>query len=203
MQPSLSHCLVVCYNPKTVPFTSREMLMPGITLVVNGVRRDIAAAADTPLLYVLRNELELSGPQFGCGLSQCGACSVLVDGKEARSCTLPVNRVAGKEVTTLEGLPARWASQRRLAVSDVTLHPVQQAWIDEQVPQCGFCQNGQIMSAKVLLDRNPNPTDAQIREGMVGVLCRCMTYYRVQAAIKRVAMVKTADGSASNQEVVA
>ena len=88
--------------------------MPGITIVVNGVRRDIASPADTPLLYVLRNELELSGPQFGCGLSQCGACSVLVDGKEARSCTLPVNRVAGKDVITLEGLPARWASQQRL-----------------------------------------------------------------------------------------
>ena len=160
--------------------------MPGITVTVNGARREIQSAGDTPLLYVLRNDLELSGPQFGCGLSQCGACSVLVDGKEVRSCVLPVGRVAGKEVTTLEGLPARWARQRALsvAVADHPLHPVQQAWIDEQVPQCGFCQNGQILTAKVLLDKNPNPTDAQIREGMQGALCRCMTYYRVQAAVR-------------------
>src|SRR5438876_10693033 len=107
-----------------------------VTLIVNGVRREIQAPDDTPLLYVLRNDLELSGPQFGCGLSQCGACSVLVDGKEARSCVLTMNRVPGKEVTTLEGLQARWASQRGLSPSESqrTLHPVQQAWIDEQVP---------------------------------------------------------------------
>src|SRR5262245_55501041 len=110
--------------------------MAGITLTVNGKRREVTSPADTPLLYVLRNELELSGPQFGCGVSQCGACSVIVDGKETRGCTLALNRVAGKEVITLEGLPARWASQRRLEASEVALHPVQQAWIDEQVPQC-------------------------------------------------------------------
>src|SRR5438034_10719241 len=163
--------------------------MPGITIIVNGTRREIQAAGDTPLLYVLRNDLELSGPQFGCGLSQCGACSVLVDGKESRSCVLPLSRVAGKEITTLEGLPERWARQRGLPASAAgqTLHPVQQAWIDEQVPECGFCQNGQIITATVLLDRNPNPSDTQIREGMAGTLCRCMTYYRVQAAIKRAA----------------
>jgi aerobic-type carbon monoxide dehydrogenase small subunit (CoxS/CutS family) len=114
---------------------------------------------------------------------------VLIDGKEARSCTLPVSRVADKEVTTLEGLPGRWAGQHGLAVASVALHPVQQAWIDEQVPQCGFCQNGQILTAKVLLDKNPSPTDAQIRQGMAGTLCRCMTYYRIQAAIKRAAKV--------------
>src|ERR1044071_60823 len=111
--------------------------MSAITLTVNGTRREVQVAADTPLLYVLRNDLELSGPQFGCGLSQCGACSVLVDGKEARSCVLPISRVANKEVTTLEGLPERWAKQRSLPASEAaqTLHPVQQAWIDEQVPQ--------------------------------------------------------------------
>ena len=162
--------------------------MPGITLVVNGVRREIASAADTPLLYVLRNELELSGPQFGCGLSQCGACSVLVDGKEARSCTLPVNRVAGKEVTTLEGLPARWASQRRLAVSDVTLHPVQQAWIDEQVPQCGFCQNGMMITAAELLEANPTPTLSEIKgafmSGASPHLCRCGSYTAILDAVR-------------------
>jgi aerobic-type carbon monoxide dehydrogenase small subunit (CoxS/CutS family) len=163
--------------------------MPGITITVNGTRREIQAAGDTPLLYVLRNDLELSGPQFGCGLSQCGSCSVLVDGKEARSCVLPLSRVGGSEITTLEGLPARWAKQRGLPAAEAaqTLHPVQQAWIDEQVPQCGFCQNGQIMTAKAMLDKNPHPTDEQIREGMSRTLCRCMTYYRIQAAIKRVA----------------
>ena len=114
--------------------------MPGITFTVNGTRREVQAPGDTPLLYVLRNDLELSGPQFGCGVSQCGACSVLVDGKETRSCVLSVSRVAGKEVTTLEGLPARWASQKGIPPSeaDPTLHPVQQAWIEEQVPQCGL-----------------------------------------------------------------
>ena len=129
----------------------------------------------TPLLYVLRNDLGLTGPRFGCGLGQCGSCTVIVDGAAVRSCVTACSSVKG-EITTLEGL-ARGG----------TLHPVQQAWIDEQVPQCGFCQNGQIMTAKVLLDRNPNPTDAQIRAGMAAALCRCMTYYRVQAAIKRAA----------------
>src|SRR5262245_54902670 len=128
------------------------MLMPGITVTVNGIRRDIASPADTPLLYVLRNELELSGPQFGCVLSQCGACSVLVDGKEARSWTLPVSGAAGNEVIAFEGLPARWASQRGIAASESVLHPVQQAWIDEQVPQCGFCQNGMMIKAAELLE---------------------------------------------------
>ena len=165
--------------------------MPSLAFTINGSRREVQAPGDTPLLYVLRNELELSGPQFGCGLSQCGACSVLLDGKEVRSCTLPVSRVADKEVTTLEGLPARWAGQHGLAVASIALHPVQQAWIDEQVPQCGYCQNGQIMSARALLNRNPNPTDAEIRTAMEGVLCRCMTYYRVQAAIKRTARGET------------
>jgi len=124
--------------------------------------RDVQAPGDTPLLYVLRNELELSGPQFGCGLSQCGACSVLVDGKESRSCMLPVSRVAGKEVTTLEGLSDRWTKQRGLPASEAgrTLHPVQQAWIDEQVPQCGFCQNGMMITAVELLDTTPSPTMA-------------------------------------------
>src|ERR1700722_17837103 len=115
-----------------------------VTITVNGSRREIQAPSDTPLLYVLRNELELSGPQFGCGLSQCGACSVLIDGKEVRSCVTPVAQAAGKEVTTLEGLSARWAHPQGLPAADAdkTLHPVQQAWIDEQVPLCGFCQSG-------------------------------------------------------------
>jgi aerobic-type carbon monoxide dehydrogenase small subunit (CoxS/CutS family) len=129
----------------------------------------------TPLLYVLRNDLDLHGPKFGCGLGQCGACTVIINGAAVRSCITPTASVRG-EVTTLEGLS-----------QDGKLHPLQQAWIDEQAPQCGFCQNGQIMTAKALLDKNPHPTDEQIRQGMAGTLCRCMTYYRVQAAIKRAA----------------
>ena len=146
-----------------------------VSLRVNGATREVDIEPSTPLLYVLRNDLGLKGPRFGCGLGQCGACTVIVDGVATRSCILPASQVRG-EVTTLEGLS-----------KDGALDPLQQAWIDEQVPQCGYCQNGQIMTAKSLLDRNPNPTDAEIREGMEGVLCRCMTYYRIQAAIKRVA----------------
>src|SRR5262252_9477861 len=134
-------------------------------IVVNGVRRDVQAPDDSPLLYVLRNDLELTGPQFGCGLSQCGACSVLMDGKEIRSCTTPLSRAAGKEITTLEGLPARWAEQRGLpkADADKTLHPVQQAWVEEQTPLCGFCQSGMMIKATELLEKTPNPTDPEIK----------------------------------------
>jgi isoquinoline 1-oxidoreductase alpha subunit len=166
--------------------------VPGITIIVNGTPREVQVAGDVPLLYVLRNDLELSGPQFGCGLSQCGACSVLVDGKEARSCVLPVSRVAGKEVTTLEGLPARWAKQCGLPASEAgqTLHPVQQAWIDEQVPQCGFCQNGMMITATELLDTTPSPTVAQIKTRFGGTsphLCRCGTYSAILDAVQRAA----------------
>src|SRR5690606_17315301 len=149
--------------------------MSVVTLRVNGATHEVDIDPSTPLLYVLRNDLGLKGPRFGCGLAQCGTCTVIVDGVAMRSCSLPAGQVRG-EITTLEGLS-----------QDGTLHPLQQAWVDEQVPQCGYCQNGQIMTAKALLDRNPNPTDAEIRQGMEGVLCRCMTYYRIQAAIKRAA----------------
>ena len=149
--------------------------MSTIRLKVNGVVHNVDVDPSTPLLYVLRNDLNLHGPHFGCGLGQCGACAVIIEGVAARSCITTVASVKG-EVTTLEGLS-----------SGGTLHPIQQAWIDEQAPACGFCQNGQIMTAKALLDRNPNPTDAQIRDGMNRTLCRCMTYYRIQAAIKRAA----------------
>ena len=167
--------------------------MPGIIFTVNGTRREVQAPGDTPLLYVLRNDLELSGPQFGCGVSQCGACSVLVDGKEARSCVLSVSRVAGKEVTTLEGLPARWASQQGSPPSETepTLHPVQQAWIAEQVPQCGFCQNGMMIKAAELLDETPSPTAAQIKDtfmsGPSPHLCRCGSYSAIVEAVKHAA----------------
>jgi len=149
--------------------------MSSITLRVNGASHKVSVEPSTPLLYVLRNDLGLEGPKYGCGLGQCGACTVIIDGAAVRSCVTPTAAVKG-EITTLEGL-----------ARDGKLHPIQQAWIDEQVPQCGFCQNGQIMTAKALLDRNPHPTDAEIRDGMAGALCRCMTYYRVQAAIRRVA----------------
>src|ERR1700687_5147509 len=166
---------------------------PGITITVNGTRREVDVAGDTPLLYVLRNDLELSSPQFGCGLSQCGACSVLVDGKESRSCVLPLSRVAGKEITTLEGLPERWPKLRGLPASDAgqTLHPVQQAWIDEQVPQCGFCQNGMMITATELLDTTPAPTVAQIKtaftSGASPHLCRCGSYSAILDAVQRAA----------------
>ncbi len=143
------------------------------TLNVNGREHTLDVDPSAPLLYILRNDLGLQGPHFGCGLGQCGLCTVIINGVATRSCITPLSSVKG-EITTLEGL-----------ATNGKLHPVQQAWIDEQVPQCGFCQNGQIMTAKALLDKNPHPTDEQIRAGMNGTLCRCMTYYRVQAAIKR------------------
>ena len=148
--------------------------MTVVTLRVNGASHEVDIDPATPLLYVLRNDLELRGPRFGCGLGQCGVCTIIVDGAAVRSCTIPASQVSG-EITTLEGLS-----------TNGMLDPLQQAWIDEQVPQCGYCQNGQIMTAKALLNQNPNPTDIEIRTGMEGALCRCMTYYRIQAAIKRV-----------------
>ena len=162
-----------------------------LTLNVNGQSHTLDVDPSTPLLYILRNDLDLRGPRFGCGLGQCGACTVIVNGVAMRSCIVPASAVRG-EITTLEGL----AKEGRL-------HPIQQAWIDEQVPQCGFCQNGQIMTAKALLDKNPRPTDAQIRDGMTGVLCRCMTYYRVQAAIQRAAKAMVAERAAVGKEVLA
>ena len=163
--------------------------MSKIALKVNGRAHTVDIDPSTPLLYILRNDLDLQGPRFGCGLGQCGACTVIIKGAAIRSCITPVSTVKG-EITTLEGL-----------AKEGKLHPLQQAWIDEQVPQCGFCQNGQIMTAKALLDKNPNPTDAEIREGMKRTLCRCMTYYRIQAAIKRGAKVIAAAQTA--KEVVA
>ena len=164
--------------------------MPSTAFIVNGTRRETSAPVDTPLLYVLRNEFELSGPQFGCGLNQCGACSVLVDGKEARACTLAVSRVAGKEVTTLEGLPARWAKLHGASAgSALALHPVQQAWIDEQVPQCGYCQSGMMIKATELLEQTPTPSVAQVKAAfMAGSsphLCRCGSYVAILDAVAR------------------
>src|SRR5579863_4242054 len=162
-----------------------------LTLKVNGKSHTVDVDPSTPLLYILRNDLDLHGPRFGCGLGQCGACTVIINGVATRSCITPASSVKS-EITTLEGL-----------AGNGKLHPIQQAWIDEQVPQCGFCQNGQIMTAKALLDKNPKPTDAQIRDTMKNTLCRCMTYYRVQAAIKRASKVIAAHEDASQKEVVA
>src|SRR5688572_8384053 len=158
-----------------------------INLRVNGSAHTLDIDPSTPLLYILRNDFDLEGPRFGCGLGQCGACTVIINGAAVRSCVTPCSAVKG-EITTLEGLS-----------KEGTLDPVQRAWIEEQVPQCGFCQNGQILTAKVLLTRNSNPTDAQIREGMAGTLCRCMTYYRIHAAIRRAATLMADAGAASDK----
>jgi aerobic-type carbon monoxide dehydrogenase small subunit (CoxS/CutS family) len=155
-------------------------------LTVNQRVQEVDAAPETPLLYVLTNDLALHGPRFGCGLAQCGSCSVLVDGVEVRSCVTPLSRVAGKSITTLEGLAAWDAAQRNLpAVPE--LHPVQQAVIDEQAMQCGYCYNGLIVKAAELLSKNPRPVDADIRTAMNGHLCRCGTYPQMLKAIHRAA----------------
>ena len=164
---------------------------------VNGVGLDTEPRPGQCLRTLLR-ESGHHDVKKGCDAGDCGACSVLLDGKEIRSCVTPVAAVSGKAITTLEGMPALYASSRGTSASaPASLHPLQQAWIDEQVPQCGYCQNGQIMTAKALLDRNPSPTDAEIRDGMEGVLCRCMTYYRIQAAIKRAASGTKPNGEAA------
>src|SRR5882672_3657983 len=153
-------------------------------ITVNGTSRTVSARPDTPLLYVLSNELNLKGPRFGCGLAQCGSCSVLVNGVETRSCVTPVSAVQGKSVTTLEGLPALYATQKKLAKTP-GLHPVQQAMIDEQAVQCGYCFNGMIIKASELLSKTPQPSETQIRSAMNGHLCRCGSYPRILKAIVR------------------
>jgi aerobic-type carbon monoxide dehydrogenase small subunit (CoxS/CutS family) len=155
-----------------------------IKINVNGRQFTVAAPPDTPLLYVLSNELQLNGPRFGCGLAQCGSCSVLVDSVERRSCVTPVSTVAGKSITTLEGLPAWYAKQKGLS-QPPALHPVQQAFIDEQAVQCGYCYNGMAIKASELLSQNAQPSDAEIRKAMNGHLCRCGTYPRILKAIQR------------------
>ena len=162
-------------------------------LRVNQRVRDIDTAPETPLLYVLSNNLELQGPRFGCGLAQCGSCSVLVDGVEMRSCVTPLSSVAGKSITTLEGLPAWYAQQKRLA-NTPELHPLQQAVIDQQALQCGYCYNGQIIKGAELLSRNPQPTVEQIRTAMNGHLCRCGTYPRMIEAIQRASRAMAGGG---------
>jgi aerobic-type carbon monoxide dehydrogenase small subunit (CoxS/CutS family) len=157
-----------------------------LTLEVNGAPATANVSPDTPLLYALTNDLGLRGPRFGCGLGQCGACSVLVDGVETRSCITPTSSVVGKSVTTLEGLPAYYAARMKLAAPP-ELHPLQEAMIKEQAVQCGYCLNGQIIKGAELLFRTPQPTDAEIRTAMNGHVCRCGMYPRIMAAIRRAA----------------
>ena len=157
--------------------------MAELSIEVNGRVWPVAAAPDTPLLYVLTNELELHGPRFGCGLAQCGSCSVLADGVEIRSCVTPVANIAGKAITTLEGLPALYAQQKGLTQTPA-LHPLQQAFIDIQALHCGYCFNGMTIKGAELLATNSKPSDAEIRAHMDGHLCRCGTYPRVMQAIK-------------------
>jgi aerobic-type carbon monoxide dehydrogenase small subunit (CoxS/CutS family) len=154
-----------------------------LKIKVNGRTSPVEASPDTPLLYVLSNELRLKGPRFGCGLAQCGSCSVLADGVEIRSCITAVADVAGKSVTTFEGLAALYAEQKGLAQAPA-LHPLQQAFIDEQAPHCGYCYNGMLIKGSELLAQAPRPTEAQIRAHMDGHLCRCGTYPRVMKAIQ-------------------
>jgi len=148
--------------------------MAKISLRVNGKTQVVDAEPDMPLLYALRNDLQLNGPKFGCGVAQCGACTVIMDGAAIRSCVTPMSAAQSKAVTTLEGLG-----------STKKMHKIQQAFVDEQALQCGYCVNGMIMTTKALLDKNPKPTDSQIKEALAGNLCRCGTHIRIVRAVKR------------------
>jgi isoquinoline 1-oxidoreductase alpha subunit len=153
-----------------------------IELKVNRKQFQLDVSPDTPLLWVIRDTLELTGTKYGCGMAQCGACTVHLEGEAVRSCVTPVSRAAGKDVTTIEGL------------SDDLRHPLQRAWIEEDVPQCGYCQSGQIMAAAVLLRENARPTDADIDDCMTGNICRCGTYLRIRRAIHRAAELTAREG---------
>jgi aerobic-type carbon monoxide dehydrogenase small subunit (CoxS/CutS family) len=147
-----------------------------LTLIVNGKTHDLDVEPEMPLLWAIRSEIGLTGTKYGCGIAQCGACTVIIDGKPTRSCVTPVSTVVGKQITTIEGLSENGKP-----------HPVQAAWIAEDVPQCGYCQSGQIMSAIALLNRTPNPDDSDIDAAMAGNICRCGTYVRIRRAIHRAA----------------
>ncbi len=152
---------------------------------VNGVRQTVDVDPSKPLLWVLREQLELTGTKFGCGIAQCGACTVHIDGQAMRSCITPISSVEGKQITTIEGLKT----------DSGDLHPLQQAWIEHQVPQCGYCQSGQLMSASALLAENPNPSDADIDQAMRGNICRCGMYGRIKNAIKSTSVAANSDES--------
>ena len=158
--------------------------MPSVDFVLNGKRESIEADPAMPLLWVLRDKLQLTGTKYGCGIAMCGACTVHLDGHPTRSCVTPISTVAGKSVLTIEGLSAD------------LMHPVQQAWIEEDVPQCGYCQSGQIMAAASLLAKAPHPTDADINEALHGNICRCGTYNQIRKALHRAAEIKANGGRA-------
>src|SRR5213593_3624202 len=157
------------------------------TLNINGRDVTVDVPMDMPILWVLRDVVGMTGTKFGCGMALCGACTVHLDGQPIRSCVTPVSAAAGKKVTTIEGLAAVGAGSAGGAATTTRLHPVQQAWIAQQVPQCGYCQSGQLMSAAALLAQNPDPSDADIDQAMAGNLCRCGTYQRIRAAIHQAA----------------
>jgi aerobic-type carbon monoxide dehydrogenase small subunit (CoxS/CutS family) len=182
------------FQPAIEVYREEKDVTSELTISVNGAKQIVSVLPETPLLFVLRNELKLTGPRLGCGIAQCGACAVLVDGEEVRACITPVSYAVGKRVTTIEGLPAVWATAKGLGTAEAvkTLHPVQQAWIDEQVPQCGYCQSGMMIAAVELLTKNPNPTVAQIKDAFTNKppsphLCRCGTYAAIIDAVQRAA----------------
>jgi isoquinoline 1-oxidoreductase subunit alpha len=160
------------------------------TITVNGKKHTFHVTGDTPLLYILRDYMGLIGPHFGCGLSECGACAVLLDGAQIRSCIWPINKVGTKPVVTLEGLAATYHGKNKASLGH--LHPLQQSWIDKQVPQCGYCQSGMMIQAADLLSKKSNPTTAEIKKAMNGHLCRCGTYFRIIEAIHDAARVMRA-----------
>ena len=166
-----------------------------ISISVNGTTHQFDGDGNMPLLWYLRDELALTGTKFGCGISACGACTVHVDGSAVRACVTPVAAVSGKSITTLEGLPALYAQQRGTAAAAPALHPLQQAWIDVQVPHCGYCQNGMMIQAADLLATTKNPSEDQIRTAMNGHLCRCGTYPRILTAIQKAAAVMAKGGA--------
>jgi aerobic-type carbon monoxide dehydrogenase small subunit (CoxS/CutS family) len=172
---------------RAMALRSLQQTAQPIKLSVNGLARVVSATADTPLLYVLHDDFHLSGPRYGCGLAQCGACTVHLDGQPIRSCVTPVASVAGRKITTLEGLAAEYRNAKGSSVPADALHPVQQAWIDEQVPQCGYCQNGWIMYSATLLTLKPNPTDADMFSYFKDLKCRCGTYVQIMAAVRSAA----------------
>ena len=159
--------------------------MPQVTLKINGKEHTVDVPSDMPLLWALREKLNLTGTKYACGIGECGSCTVLVDGRAVKTCMLPTVKMAGREITTIEGL------------SPGGDHPVQQAWHEEDVPQCGYCQGGQILSAVALLEKNPKPDDNDIDKAMSGVLCRCGTYFRIRKAIKLAADNMASEGGAS------